>query len=46
MYRLATHSFGLAPRPVPAAETAEKIADTVSELKVERGGIDGTDPGT
>ena len=43
---LAAHCFGPAPKELadPAEETAEKIADPVSSLKVERGGVDGTDP--
>jgi len=28
----------------PKEENAEKIADPMSSLKVERGGVDGTDP--
>ena len=45
--RLAAHCFGPAPQEWadPTEEAAEKIADPVSSLKVERGGIDGTVPG-
>jgi len=44
--RLANHCFGPAPQEWadPAEEAAEKIAYPVSALKVERGGVDGTDP--
>jgi len=44
--RLAAQHFGTAPQEWadPTEETAEKIAYPVSSLKVERGGIDGTEP--
>jgi len=44
--RLAAHCFGSAPQEWAESteEAAEKIADPVSALKVEWGGVDGTDP--
>jgi len=44
--RLVTHFFGPAPQEWadPTEEPAEKIADPVSSLKVDTGGVDGTDP--
>ena len=44
--RFAAHCFGPAPQEWadPAEEIAEKIAYPVTSLKVERSGVDGTDP--
>jgi len=44
--RLAAHCFGPAPQEWadPTEETAEKIVYPVASLKVERGGVDRTDP--
>ena len=46
MQRLAGHRFGAASQDWadPAEKAAERIADSVSSLKVERGRVDGTDP--
>jgi len=43
--RLEPHCFGSAPQEWadPTEETAEKITDPASWLKVEPGGVDGTD---
>jgi len=43
---LAAHSLGSAPQDSsnPAKENAEKIADLVSSLKLERGGKNCSDP--
>jgi len=42
---LAAHCFGTKPKEwaEPAKEDAEAIAYSVSSLKVQRGGVDGTD---
>jgi len=41
----ATATQRLAPHWAdPTEKAAEKIADLLSSLKVERGGVDGTDP--
>jgi len=46
MQRLAAHCFGAAPIdwPEPTEDPAEKIAYSMAPLKVERGGVAGTDP--
>jgi len=46
MQSLAAHSLGPALYDVSdlTKEPAEKIADTVSSLQVERGGLDGDKP--